>query len=110
MKRSVRLLYLAVCLCAAALLALLPGKLRADRMRLAALETELAASQETWQAIAAEKEGVLDRIADVEIDLKEARATLEEATSRKAELQAKVDALRSEVDALKNAEAAQEQP
>ena len=72
-----------------------------DSAKLASLREELTTSRASWEAIAEEKEELLDKLDEANDALREAQLTLEESTARAEELQKEIDTLKQEIEALK---------
>ena len=66
-------------------------------------EDQLAASRESWENTAAEKEVLQADLKTLRETLKEASLSLSEATERAEELKADISSLQKEIDGLKTA-------
>ena len=101
MKSSLKIILMVVMAAAIAVIGLSWTSLFSDQRLLREKQAELEKSRETWEAIAAEKEGLQDELKEVENALKEAKLTLEEKTARAETLQAEIETLKQEIEALK---------
>ena len=65
-------------------------------------ESLLAASRNTWETTAAEKESLQENRKTLENDLKEAKLSLKEAQEKTIELKEDIETLTREIDELKS--------